>query len=320
MCTRKGGYNIMDNFQYKSNVEFIKNSKEAYTNNLVKNNAFYRVKFLPVLTREEEIEFLIRIKNSEGKERLQLRNKFIEHNLCLAFNIAKKNLEPGIDVYDLFQEGVIGLIKAIDKFDLTKEYKFSTYAVPWIHHYIQRYKINNATMIRIPVHTTENKEKYKNKYKDLCNELGRKPSIKEMQTYTEFSSTTIDNIRRTMNMEKIVNIDSYLFNVESDELSYYFRNDEMSTEEKYEDIEIGKLVMQTFNKILTPREKQIIILRNGLYDGRKRTLQEISALPEINLSYQGVAKIEKNALEKLKSICIKNNILEKQNLKTQNIK
>lgn len=299
----------MDNSQFREEYEFIQEKNLSDVNSIL-YKMFNGIKFLPILTPEEEISLMIQIKEGTEEESRYAKNKFIEHNLRLVVKIANEYLRPGMDIYDLVQEGTIGLIKAIDDFDISKGYRFSTYATWWIKNSIQKYEIEKYKIIRIPIYMENDVNTYKRTYKELCNSLGRKPTEEEVNMEINFSSKNLENIRKAINSENILSLNNFVWSESEDEYIDFIKSDELTPEESYEDSEMGKEVMQLFNEVLTPLEQQIIILRNGIFDGKKRKLTEISSLPEVNLTFQGVAKIEKRALEKLKNACIEKGVIE----------
>lgn len=241
---------------------------------------------------DEEIELarLIAKGDREAKKRL------IQANLRLVISIAKKYVNRGLPFQDLIQEGNLGLIRAAEKFDHTKGFKFSTYATWWIRQAISRGLADKSRTIRVPVHMVESINKMKKTSARLSQELGRKPTESELSTAMDLPVGKIQEIiqadREPISMEMPLNRDeeTYLGDLIEDNESA--RPDSTTVEE---------LMRQDLNRMLsqlTPRERDIMHLRYGLEDGRQRTLEEVGRL--FNITRERVRQIEHKAFRKLR--------------------
>ncbi len=241
---------------------------------------------------DEEIELARRIVKGD----LRAKKQLIQANLRLVISIAKKYVNRGLPFQDLIQEGNLGLIRAAEKFDYTKGFKFSTYATWWIRQAISRGLADKSRTIRVPVHMVESINKLKKTGARLTQELGRKPSNEELSQALSLSVNKVQEIlqadREPVSMEMPLSRDeeTYLGDIIEDNESS--RPDSTCEEE---------LLRQDINSILsqlTPRERDIMHLRFGLDDGRQRTLEEVGRL--FNITRERVRQIEHKAFRKLR--------------------
>ncbi len=241
---------------------------------------------------DEEIELARRI--AKGDQ--DAKKRLIQANLRLVISIAKKYVNRGLPFQDLIQEGNLGLIRAAEKFDHTKGFKFSTYATWWIRQAISRGLADKSRTIRVPVHMVESINKMKKTSARLAQELGRKPTEAELSDAMELPVNKIQEIiqadREPISMEMPLNRDeeTYLGDLIEDNESS--RPDSTTVEE---------LMRQDLNRMLsqlTPRERDIMHLRYGLEDGRQRTLEEVGRL--FNITRERVRQIEHKAFRKLR--------------------
>lgn len=246
----------------------------------------------PLLTREEEIELAKKIEQGD----IEARNKLISCNLRLVVSIAKKYMNRGLQFLDLIQEGNIGLMKAVDKFDYNRELKFSTYATWWIRQGIQRAISDQGRLIRIPVHMGDIISKLSKVTRQLVQEKGREPTTAELAERLEMPEEKILYIQRIsqdpVSFETPVGQedDSYLGDFLEDTNS-------LSPSEVAENKMLKEILIKVL-QTLTPREQKVIRLRYGIDDGRQRTLEEVGK--EFNVTRERIRQIETKALQKLR--------------------
>jgi RNA polymerase primary sigma factor len=241
---------------------------------------------------DEEIELARRIAKGDGEAKKSL----IQANLRLVISIAKKYVNRGLPFQDLIQEGNLGLIRAAEKFDHTKGFKFSTYATWWIRQAISRGLADKSRTIRVPVHMVESINKLKRTSAKLSQELGRKPNELELSAALDISITKVQEIiqadREPVSMEMPLNRDDETYIGDLIEDSESTRPDATTAEELMRQ-DLGRMLSQ-----LTPRERDIMHLRYGLEDGRQRTLEEVGRL--FNITRERVRQIEHKAFRKLR--------------------
>ena len=247
---------------------------------------------VPLLLADEERELAERM--AEGDE--DAKNKLVEANLRLVVSIAKRYVGKGMFFLDLIQEGNIGLMKAVDKFDYQKGYKFSTYATWWIRQAITRAIADQARTIRIPVHMVETIHKVSRYSRQMLQELGREATADEIG---EKMGIPADKVREIMKIaQDPVSLETPIGEEEDSHLGDFIPDDDAPQPSEIASTTILREVIERELNTLTPREKHVIKLRFGLYDGRSRTLEEVGK--EFDITRERIRQIEAKALRKLR--------------------
>ncbi|MCH5156448.1 MAG: RNA polymerase sigma factor RpoD [Clostridiales bacterium] len=287
----QNGIKIVDTFE-KDNSALYRNIGDVAVDDPVKMY-LKDIGKVPLLTSEEEAELAQRM--LEGDE--DAKQKLSEANLRLVVSIAKRYVGRGMLFLDLIQEGNLGLMKAVEKFDYTKGFKFSTYATWWIRQAITRAIADQARTIRIPVHMVETINRQVRAQRTLLQELGREPTPEEIAEYMGITPEKVVEIQKIA--QDPVSLETPIGEEEDSHLVDFIEDTKAAPpSDVAAQAMLREQLIQALHK-LTPREEKVIRLRYGLDDGKQRTLEEVGK--EFNVTRERIRQIEAKALRKLRN-------------------
>ena len=251
--------------------------------------------YTPLLTAEEEVELARKVQQGD----LKARQKMIESNLRLVVSIARHYVNSGMELLDLIEEGNLGLIRAVEKFNPELGFRFSTYATPWIRQMIERAIMNQSRTVRLPIHIFRELQTYRKLTRDLAKDLDHPPTIKDL---TKMVNKSESEIREVMSLDSnTVSIDAPIFGEDSnaDFASIVADENNINPVQQIQADTIVYLVDKWLDE-LDDLPKEVIARRFGLYGYEKSTLKEISDLMQVN--YEKVRRVQDSGLRKLRAI------------------
>ena len=247
-----------------------------------------------LLEKEEQKDLLLKIKSGDEKA----KEKFVNHNLRLVVSIAKRYTYKGVEFLDLIQEGSLGLLKAIDKYDIESGFAFSTYATWWIRQTVTRALAEKSKSIRLPVHIVEKLNKYKNALVELESKYGRIPTSEELAKYLNLSVEKIIELEQIrIDYDSVASLNVKIGDKEDEELEYFIQDSSENVQDELERKILNKELLKILRKYLNDRELVIIIKRYGLDGEEPLTLEELGSM--FNITRERIRQIEAKAEKRL---------------------
>ena len=251
---------------------------------------------IKLLSPEEELEVAKKMVEGSEQEKDAARKRMSEANLRLVVSIAKRYVGRGMQLLDLIQEGNLGLMKAVEKFDYTKGYKFSTYATWWIRQSITRAIADQARTIRIPVHMVETINRVLRTSHSMVQKLGREPTTTEIAQELHMEVSKVEEILKIA--QEPVSLETPIGEEEDSHLGDFIQDDEASQPSEEASYTLLREQLEEVLSTLTPREEQVLRMRFGLVDGKPHTLEEVGK--EFDVTRERIRQIESKALRKLR--------------------